>query len=140
MLAAFHVYLHLALLATVAEQRAAELAATYGPLSDMLDSRRALDRCGYLSRQLRAHPQCWESLGVRGQELAAWLQSLLDILDPEPAPDGAVVHLYLDRYHRETERVERMLADPDSQTRSVRDGLTALPARTSRARASSWGP
>ncbi len=128
-LAAFHVYLHLALLATVAEQRAAELAATYGPLSDMLDSRRALDRCGYLSRQLRAHPQCWESLGVRGQELAAWLQSLLEILDPEPAPDGAVVHLYLDRYHRETERVERMLADPDSQTRSLRDGLTAVARR-----------
>jgi predicted O-methyltransferase YrrM len=125
-LAAFHVYLHLALLASVAERRAAELAATYGPLEDILDSRRALDRCGYLGRQLRAYPQCWEALGVSGQELAAWLQSLLDILDPDPAPDGAVVHLYLDRYHRETERVEKMLADPASQTRSVRRGLTGL--------------
>jgi predicted O-methyltransferase YrrM len=125
-LAAFHVYLHLALLASVAERRATELAATYGPLEDIVDSRRALDRCGYLGRQLRAHPQCWEALGVRGQELAGWLQSLLDTLDPDPAPDGAVVHLYLDRYHRETERVEQMLADPASQTRSVRRGLIGL--------------
>jgi predicted O-methyltransferase YrrM len=125
-LAAFHVYLHLALLASVAEQRATELAATYGPLEDILDSRRALDRCGYLGRQLRAHPQCWEALGVPGQQLAAWLRSLLDILDPDPAPDGPVVHLYLDRYHRETERVEKMLADPASQTQSVRRGLIGL--------------
>ena len=125
-LAAFHVYLHLALLASVAERRATELAATYGPLEDMVDSRRALDRCGYLGRQLRAHPQCWEALGVPGQELAAWLQSLLDILDQDPAPDGAVVNLYLDRYHRETERVEQMLADPVSQTRSLRRGLIGL--------------
>ncbi len=125
-LAAFHVYLHLALLASVAEQRATELAATYGPLEDILDSRRALDRCGYLGRQLRAHPRCWEALGVPGQQLAAWLRSLLDILDPDPAPDGPVVHLYLDRYHRETERVEKMLADPASQTQSVRRGLIGL--------------
>ena len=124
-LAAFHVYVHLALLGAVAEQRAPELEATYGPFTDMIDSRRALDRSGYLSRQLRAQPQCWETLGVPGQQLAAWLQSLLDILDPDPAPDGAAVHLYLDRYHRETGRVEQMLAETP-QTRSVREGLTAV--------------
>lgn len=126
-MAAFHVYVHLALLAAVAEQRAAELEAAYGPVTDLLDSRRAMDRAGYLGHQLRAQPQCWETLGEKGQQLALWLQSLLDALDPDPAPDGATCHLYLDRYHRETARVEQMLAE--TPPRSLREGLDAA-ART----------
>jgi hypothetical protein len=111
-LAAFHVYVHLALLSTVAEARAAELEATYGPLAGMTDSRRARARARYLGHELRAQPLCWDDLGATRQELADWLQSLLDMLDPAPAPDGSTLHLYLDLYRRETDQLEQKLAEP----------------------------
>jgi len=111
-LAAFHVYVHLALLSTVAEARAAELEATYGPLAGMTDSRRARARAGYLGHQLRAQPLCWDEIFTVGQGLADWLQSLLDMLDPAPAPDGSTLHLYLDLYRRETDQLEQNLAEP----------------------------
>jgi len=111
-LTTFHVYVHLALLSTVAEARAAELEATYGPLAGMTDSRRARARAGYLGHQLRAQPLCWDDLGATRQELADWLQSLLDMLDPAPAPDGSTLHLYLDLYRRETDQLEQNLAEP----------------------------
>ena len=55
-----------------------------------------------------------------------WLQSLLDMLDPAPAPDGCTLALYLYRYQAETDRLEQALAEPAEQRRSLRDRLTAL--------------
>lgn len=122
-LAAFHVYVHMALLSTVAERREPELEGTYGPLSGMIESHRAKARARYLGRKLS---QCWNELGAVGQGLAHWLRSLLDILDPAPAPDGSTLHLYLDLYHRETDRLERTLAETTKHPGAVRDELTAL--------------
>ena len=83
-LTAFHVYVHLALLSTVAESRAPELEATYGRLSGMIESHRARARARYLGHQLRTQSLCWDDLGAIRQDLADWLHSLLDILDPAP--------------------------------------------------------
>jgi predicted O-methyltransferase YrrM len=125
-LTAFHVYVHLALLSTLAESRAPELEATYGPLSGMIESHRARARARYLGRQLRAQPLCWDDLGTIRQELADWLQSLLEMLDPAPPPDGSTVHLYLDLYHRETDQLEQALAEPTEHLTTRGPELTAL--------------
>jgi predicted O-methyltransferase YrrM len=125
-LTAFHVYVHLALLSTVAERRAPELEATYGPLSGMIESHRARARARYLGRQLHAQPLCWEDLGAIRQQLADWLSSLLDMLDPAPPPDGSTLHLYLDLYHRETDQLEQALAEPTERLRTRSPELTAL--------------
>ncbi len=121
-LAAFHVYVHMALLSTMAERRARELEPTYGPVTGMLDSDRARARARYLGHQLRTQELCWDELGPVGRGLAEWLQSALDTFDHAPAPDGSTLHLYLDLYRRETVRVEGLLADPSAP----RDELTVL--------------
>ncbi len=128
-LTAFHVYVHLALLSTVAESRAPELETTYGPLSGMIESRRARARARYLGRQLHAQPLCWDDLGAIRQELADWLSSLLDVLDPAPAPDGSTLHLYLDLYHRETDQLAQALAEPTEHLRTGTPELSALARR-----------
>ncbi|QUR68263.1 aKG-HExxH-type peptide beta-hydroxylase [Mycobacterium spongiae] len=129
-LAAFHVYVHLTLLSMVAERRAPELETTYGAPSGIVESHRARTRAHYLGHQLRAQPMCWNELGPFGQELADWLQShldtLQDALDPAPAPDGSTLHLYLDRYHRETDRVEQLLSERSEHPEAAREQLTAL--------------
>ncbi|CQD22323.1 O-methyltransferase family protein [Mycobacterium europaeum] len=123
-LAAFHVYVHLALLATVAEHRAPELEEAYGPLSDMLESHRARARARYLGQKLQA--LCWNELGAAGHALADWLHSLLDILDPAPAPAGSTVHLYLDRYRNETQQLEDNRAESPDRWASVRQSRALL--------------
>ena len=125
-LVAFHVYVHLALLSTVAERRAPELQATYGPLSDLVASHQARARARYLGRQLQA--LCWDTLEPAGQALADWLHSLLDTLDPAPAPEGATLHLYLDLYHRETDQLQQTLAGAIQQT-TLHHDLAALARR-----------
>jgi predicted O-methyltransferase YrrM len=128
-LAAFHVYVHLALLNTVAERRAAELETRYGSVSGMVGSRRARARARYLGHQLRVQAGCWEEIFTVGQGLADWMWSLLDILDPAPAPDGSTLHLYLDLYRRETDSLEQKLAEPAEQSRGFGQELTALARR-----------
>jgi hypothetical protein len=105
-LAAFHVYVHLALLCTVAEQRAPELSAVYGPLDKMTGRRDALARAHYLAEQLRT--ACWDELGLAGRRFVDWFGSVLDALDPSPPPPGACVHLLLDRYRREAREVDTL--------------------------------
>jgi hypothetical protein len=98
-LAAFHVYVHLALLATVAEQRAPELEAEYGPKCVMINSRTAMDRAHYLGEKIK--DTCWQELGLAGQRLVEWLVTVLGVLDLSPPSQGSYVHLLLDRYQRE---------------------------------------
>jgi len=110
--AAFHVYVHLALLAIVAEQRAAELEKAYGPFAGMLASRKALERAHYLGEKLKE--KCWDELGLAGKRLTDWLSTVLEFLDPSPPPKGSFVHLSLDLYEREAKRVAGVLKEIDS--------------------------
>ena len=109
-MAAFHVYVHLALLSLVAEQRQFELAESYGPLPAppaVTDSSRALARAHYLGEQLEN--LCWLELGPAGQTMVDWLTSILDLLDPTPPPRGAKIHLLFDLYEREAGNVDGFL-------------------------------
>jgi predicted O-methyltransferase YrrM len=123
-LAAFHVYVHLGLLAAVAEQRAAELEPAYGPFRGMISSRKALDRAHYLGEQIRE--VCWAELGKAGQRLVEWLISILDCLDPSPPPPNAYVHLCLDLYSREADQVEGLSQDDSLSSPSLAKDLISV--------------
>jgi hypothetical protein len=120
--AAFHVYVHLGLFCTVAEEREPELSEVYGSPHahpSMTESRKALERAHYLGEKIRE--SCWDELGLAGKRLLDWLSSVLDALNPSPPPQGAYLHLLLDLYRKEARRVESRLArlksvdDPETQ-------------------------
>ncbi len=102
-LAAFHVYVQLAVLAQRARLRATELADRYGPPDGMIESRKAFERAWYLGEQLRS--EAWSVLGLAGQRMVDWLMSVLGGMEPSPPPPGASLHLTLDLYQREAKKV-----------------------------------
>lgn len=110
-LAAFHVYVHLSLLASVAEQQRPETgrlpSVPSQPLA-MIDSRKALERARYLGEQL--NESCWQELGVAGRHMVEWLMTVLDVLDPAPPPKGAYLHLLLAPYRRSAKETELVLS------------------------------
>ncbi|HEY1248209.1 MAG TPA: class I SAM-dependent methyltransferase, partial [Nitrososphaera sp.] len=108
-LAAFHVYVHLSLLALVAEQRASDLEDIYGRFEGMMKSVTALERAHYLGEKLKE--QFWDELGPAGKSLADWLISALEFLDPNPPPKDAYIHLYLDLYKKETNQIASALSE-----------------------------
>jgi hypothetical protein len=112
-LAAFHVYVYLALFSTLAEQRRTELEGTYGSLkgSKSAGSAKSLQRAHYLGEQLTA--LCWEELGPAGKRFVDLLKEVLCVLDPSPPPAGSCVHLLLDRYRKEAKKVETLLKNAD---------------------------
>ena len=112
-LAAFHVYVHLALLCLLAEGQEAALAPLYGPIGQhMSGSRRAIDRAHYLGEQLRA--TTWPELGEAGRQMTLWLLAVLDELDIERRPAGASLHLLLDLYARQGRKLDAFLEHADA--------------------------
>lgn len=110
-LAAFHVYVQLALLCLQAERQEEQLAPIYGPIgSHMSGSRRAIDRARYLGEQLRE--VSWPVLGTAGRQMSNWLLAVLDELDVERRPPGASLHLLLDLYARQSRKLDAFLARP----------------------------
>jgi hypothetical protein len=103
-LAAFHVYAHLALLCTAADQDET-LQERFGPVR-MVGRRTSLVRAHYLAEQIRK--VAWDELGPAGQRFADWFESLLELLDASPPAPGADAHLLLDRYWREATSVRNM--------------------------------
>jgi hypothetical protein len=113
--AAFHVYVHLALLSAVAEERAADLEPTYGPLQPvarMTTSRKAMERAHYLAEEIRS--RCFDELGLGGKRLVEWLTAVLNALDYSPPPLGAHIHLLLDRYRGEARAAQNKLVPTGS--------------------------
>lgn len=106
-LSAVHVYVHLAVLGSAAEEREAELAEEFGSLSDaqprMVTARTAAERAHFLAEGLRE--SCWDELGPAGRLLIDWLQATLEAHDPCPPPKGADLHLLMDRYLGEARTV-----------------------------------
>ncbi|WP_100872895.1 hypothetical protein [Janthinobacterium sp. 64] len=108
-LAAFHVYVHLALLCLLAERQEAALAPQYGPIGQhMSGSRRAIDRARYLGEQL--HSTTWPELRQAGRHMTHWLLDVLDTLDTQRRPSGATLHLLLDLYERQSRKLDTYLA------------------------------
>ena len=107
-IAAFHVYVHLALLCALAEEQAPGLEPLYGsPQGPMTGSRRAIDRARYLGEQI--HQVCWQEMGVAGRSMVDWLVSVLDVLDPAPRAPGSYLHLLLDLYQRQSKKAASFL-------------------------------
>src|SRR5215217_353355 len=117
--AAFHVYVHLALLCTAAEQNV-PVQNEFGPVQ-MVGRRTALVRAHYLGEQIRK--VAWEELGPAGKRFVDWFESVLELLDPSPPAPGADVHLLLDRYWGEARAVRSL---PTEQLPQARDRLTTL--------------
>jgi hypothetical protein len=120
-LAAFHVYVHLALLSAIAEERAPELEKVYGSLRHsksgrMTNSRKAMERAHYLAEKIQE--SCYEELGAAGKRLLEWLISVLDALDDSPPPANFYVHLLLDRYQGEALRAGRRIESSPIEARS----------------------
>jgi hypothetical protein len=105
-LAAFHVYVHVSLLSLRSEELSSDLEPIIGPRTGQTPARVALDRARYLGEKL-VEPQCWAELDAGGQKLVEWLTAVVDFLDKDPPPRGAVLHLLLNRYEREADRVLR---------------------------------
>jgi predicted O-methyltransferase YrrM len=122
--AAFHVYVHLALLATVAEQRAPELEDRYGPLEGVTERAQALERAHYLGEKLMG--ECWNHLGPAGQRMTEWLMAVLEFLNPSPPPKAARVHLCLDLYAREANQVAAALRKSESLPSTLPERLIPL--------------
>src|SRR5205807_2295540 len=98
------------------EQRASELESAYGPFHGMIQSHKALDRAHYLGEKLKE--DCWDELGTAGQGLVDWLTAVLEFLDPSPPPKGAYVHLCLDLYESEANRVAAALQESEAMSSS----------------------
>jgi len=107
-IAAFHVYVHLAVLGVQIERRKAALVKRFGASPDgclpaLTHRREALERAHYLGRRLRE--VCWPEMGPAGRLLVSWLGSVLNALDPgPPPPDSRYLHLVLNRYMLEGSR------------------------------------
>jgi hypothetical protein len=100
------VYVHVSLLSLRSEASGSDLEPIVGPRTGQTPVRAALDRARYLGEKL-AEPQCWDELDAAGQKLVEWLTAVLNVLDEDPPPRGAVLHLLLNRYEREAQRVLR---------------------------------
>jgi hypothetical protein len=95
---------HVSLLSLRCDELSSDLQPIVGPRTGQTPARAALDRARYLGEKL-AEPQCWGELDAGGQKLVEWLTAVLDVLDEDPPPRGAVLHLLLNRYEREAQRV-----------------------------------
>lgn len=101
-IAAFHVYVHLAVLWVQIDRRKADLVKRFGPTPDgtfpaMTHRREAFQRAQYLGRCIK--DACWQEMGPAGRLFVAWLSSILNAVDPSPPPpDPSYLHLVLNRY------------------------------------------
>jgi hypothetical protein len=130
--AAFHVYIHLALLSVVAEQRRSDdavgIVGQETKHARIITSQTAIDRARYLGHSLGK--SCWNRLGTAGKRFHEWLEAVLDVVDSAPPYRGAYVHLLLELYRNEGKRaysgkgmdkaaLASILADDVAATRSI---------------------
>ena len=108
--AAFHVYVHLAVLCVQAERRKTELVKRFGApdasFPAVTHRREALQRAHYLARQIKA--SCGRELGRAGRMFVDWLISVLHAIDPAPPPpESLFLHLLFHRYMVEATLIAR---------------------------------
>lgn len=107
-LTVLHVYTCLALFFIVVEDMHHELEDNYGLLKGMdplASARRALDRARYLADQIKHYD---DETGIAGRYFVDWLINILSVIDPNPPPVNAYVHLLLDLYEREAGEFSRV--------------------------------
>jgi len=114
--AAFHVYVHLAVLCVQAERGKTELVKRFGApdasLPAMTHRREAFERAQYLGRHIKA--SCGMELGPAGRVLVDWLLSILNAIDPAPPPPESIfLHHLLHRYMVEATLVANHKVSPE---------------------------
>lgn len=102
-LAAFHVYAHLALFASIADVTRDALDTAFPKRGRMISRRASLDRAQFLGRELLE--KCQPDLDYAGVELVKWLVGVLTVLEDSPVRSAARSHLSLSRYLSEGRRV-----------------------------------
>jgi hypothetical protein len=124
--AAFHVYVHLAVLCVQADLRKTELVNRFGApdasFPAMTQRRDAFERAQYLARHIKA--SCWRELGLAGRLFVDWLISILNAIDSAPPPPETLyLHLLLNRYLVEAIMVSnsKLSADLTAQLLKVVD-------------------
>ncbi|MFI1380464.1 aKG-HExxH-type peptide beta-hydroxylase [Embleya sp. NPDC020886] len=126
-LAAYHVYVYLALFTRAARESDGDRQYTkrYGPI-EMTGPRTALARARYLREQI-GREQYRRELGPAGHRTVDWLDTVLDVVDPDPQVEESFVHLLLDRFWREASMIRSMASDDtiDAEVRSLIPGLLA---------------
>ncbi|MGD0676347.1 MAG: hypothetical protein ABSC94_13085 [Polyangiaceae bacterium] len=138
-IAAFHVYVHLAVLCLQADRRKSDLVKRFGApdasFPTMTSRREAFERSHYLGRKLKE--SCWHELGPAGRLLVDWLMSIMKTIDPLPPPTETVyLHLLLNRYIVEAVMLSEKKLSPevaapltalvDDEAETVRSVLSAL--------------
>jgi hypothetical protein len=121
-----HVYTCLALFFSILAAKSDGLDGDrYGPLPANVNrkARRSFDRAHYMRQQLATHE---DSLGPGGRLLVRWLDAVLCSFDPSPPSHGAYVHLLLDLYEREADRLAQLLQDRDDGAPPVDPRWTRL--------------
>ncbi len=118
--AAFHVYVHLAVLSDQVDRRKTELAKRFGApdasFPGMTHRRDAFQRAQYLGRRIKEC--CGRELGPAGRLFVDWLISILNAIDPAPPPpDSSYLHLLLNRYMVEATLVAKSGLPSDLVTR-----------------------
>jgi hypothetical protein len=118
-IAAFHVYVHLAVFCAQAERRKAELVERFGApdasFPTMTSRREALQRAHYLGREIKG--SCWQELGPAGRLLVEWLTAILNAIDRAPPPPrSSYIHLLLHRYVTEAILVAKRRPSPELTT------------------------
>ena len=115
-IAAFHVYVHVALFWLETERRTADLATQFdapaGSFPATTNRRQAFQRAQYLGKRLK--DSLWQELGPAGRLLVDWLISILDKIAPfPPPPESYFIHLLLDRYVTEATLVVGKQPSPE---------------------------
>jgi predicted O-methyltransferase YrrM len=110
-LAAVHVYVHLAVLAANEEERLSELERKYGPRRTgalgLVGSRSAFDRASFLVDALNGSLR--DELGPAGVCLVSWIAQCLDLLATRPSRPRLELRLALERYEREADATQSVL-------------------------------
>ena len=110
-LAAVHVYVHLAILAANEEERLSELERKYGPRRTgalgLVGSRSAFDRASFLVDALNGSRR--DELGPAGICLVSWIAQCLDLLATRPSRPRLELRLALERYEREANATQLLL-------------------------------
>ncbi len=121
-IAAFHVYVHLALFGVQVSRRRTDLVKRFGATPEgvapaMTQGREAFERAQYLGRSIK--DASWKDMGPAGRLFVAWLGTILRTIDPVGLPaDSRFLHLVLNRYTNEaTWFTKRDLIAPEVATR-----------------------
>jgi hypothetical protein len=109
-LAAFHVYVHLAVFARLAAVASEDGDGGEPGIDDvrLVSAQSAFRRAVYLGSQLRG--RCAGELGLAGKSFVSWLSECLELTSATPPESEIRASLFLERYEREARIIETWVA------------------------------